>query len=73
LVSNRTQGKSHLKTSEPHFDTIVGEYVNDEYVVAANIYSKVSDWEDQINNGSSLSVSFYEVRIEMEGGVYYLV
>lgn len=61
------------KTTIDHFSTVIGQVVSGEYQLASGIDDMVSDWEDLINDGSSTTLSFDAVSIELEDNVYYLV
>ena len=69
---NNNSGQTINKTVAGHFDTIIGQVVNGDFVLVPNIRSKVSDWENAINAGSSLNVTFSNVFIEINDGNYYL-
>ena len=60
------------KTAPDHFDTIIGQVVQGDFVLTPNIGEKVLDWENAINTGSSLDLSFSNVFIEINDGNYYL-
>ncbi len=72
LSSDNNSGQVSNKTSPDHFDTIIGQVINGNFVLVANINEKVSDWEDAINTGSSLNLSFDNVTIEINDGKYFL-
>ena len=60
------------KTTPDHFDTIIGQVIKGNFVLVANISKKLSDWEEAINTGTSLNLSFNNVSIEINDGNYFL-
>ena len=73
ILSNNILNESVNKTAAPHFDTIIAQIINEEIVFVDNINEKISDWEDVINNNSTLNISFYNIVIDQEDSEYYLV
>jgi len=61
------------KTADPHFDTIIAQMINSEFVFVNNIGTKISNWEDIINDSTSLNIHFSDYTINLEDGEYYLV
>ncbi|MFK5854624.1 MAG: hypothetical protein QM503_00745 [Bacteroidota bacterium] len=71
--SSISKNESDSKVLANHFDIIMAQIINEEFVFVHNINSKVSSWEDVINKGASMNTSFFTISIEQEDDMYYLV
>jgi len=72
VTQNNNPNEAVVKTGDTHFNTQIAQVVNGQYQFVNDIDDIISDWEDLINNGSSLNVSFDTVYIEMISSEYYL-
>lgn len=72
-ISPTQKGETEVKSSTPHFETIIAQIVKNEIVFTSSIDDKVSKWEKLINMGSSLNLNFDVVDIEIDNNNYYLV
>ena len=70
---NDTSNEAVLKSDTNHWNTLIAQVVSGEYQFVNDIDDIISDWEDLINNGSSLNLDFDTVFIEVEDDEYYLV
>jgi len=61
------------KTDPDHFNTVVGEDQNGEYVLDEDIDDLIANWETNITNGALITIDFDNVSIELEDSKYFLV